>query len=92
MTGCGLRPSPPEPLAVKLAAVSMARFSDAIDTVSTLEAYELVQLAAQASGRRGEGVYVHPRLANSAATGAGSSTWRRSRTSLPRRQSTLHER
>ena len=51
MAGCGLRPSPPEPLAVKLAAVSMARFSDAIDTVSTLEAYELVQLAAQASGR-----------------------------------------
>ena len=49
--GCALRPSPPAPLEVSLAPVSMARFSDAIDTVSTLEAYELVQLAAQASGR-----------------------------------------
>ena len=36
---------------VKLALVQEARFSDAIDTVSTLEANELVQLAAQASGR-----------------------------------------
>ena len=51
LVGCGLRPAPPEPLAVTLAPVASARFSDAIDTVSTLEAYELVQLAAQASGR-----------------------------------------
>ena len=51
LVGCGLRPAPPEPLAVTLAPVGSARFSDAIDTVSTLEAYELVQLAAQASGR-----------------------------------------
>ena len=33
------------------ASVQLARFTDNVDTVSTLEAYELVQLAAQASGR-----------------------------------------
>ena len=31
--------------------MQLARFTDNVDTVSTLEAYELVQLAAQASGR-----------------------------------------
>lgn len=51
LAGCGLRPSPPDPLAVTLAPVAKARFNDVIETVSTLEAYELVQLAAQASGR-----------------------------------------
>jgi len=36
---------------VQQASVQLARFTDNVDTVSTLEAYELVQLAAQASGR-----------------------------------------
>ena len=51
VTACG--PSGPQrpPVAVQQAPVQLARFTDNIDTVSTLEAYSLVQLAAQASGR-----------------------------------------
>ena len=51
VTACG--PSGPQrpPVAVQQAPVQLARFTDDIDTVSTLEAYNLVQLAAQASGR-----------------------------------------
>ena len=51
LTSCG--PSGPKrpPVSVQQAPVQLARFTDNVDTVSTLEAYELVQLAAQASGR-----------------------------------------
>ena len=51
LTACG--PSGPKrpPVSVQQAPVQLARFTDNVDTVSTLEAYELVQLAAQASGR-----------------------------------------
>ena len=51
LSACG--PSGPQrpPVAVQQAPVENARFTDDVDTVSTLEAYELVQLAAQASGR-----------------------------------------
>jgi len=51
LTACG--PSDPQrpPVAVEQAPVQNARFTDDVDTVSTLEAYELVQLAAQTSGR-----------------------------------------
>ncbi|MGC6483716.1 MAG: efflux RND transporter periplasmic adaptor subunit [Synechococcus sp.] len=51
LTACG--PSGPRraPLAVQQATVQRARFTDEIHTVSTLEADNLVQLAAQASGR-----------------------------------------
>jgi len=51
VTACG--PSGPQrpPVAVQQAPVQLARFTDDIDTVSTLETYSLVQLAAQASGR-----------------------------------------
>ena len=38
-------------LPVQQASVLEAPFTDDIDTVSTLEAYELVELAAQTSGR-----------------------------------------
>ncbi|MCP9849852.1 efflux RND transporter periplasmic adaptor subunit [Cyanobium sp. Morenito 9A2] len=41
----------PRVLPVATAAVSPARFSDGVDTVSTLESDKLVQLAAQAGGR-----------------------------------------
>jgi len=51
LAACG-KPAPQRtPVAVQQAPVAEARFTDDIDTVSTLEAYELVQLAAQASGR-----------------------------------------
>ena len=51
LTACG--PSGPQrpPVAVEQAPVQNATFTDDVDTVSTLEAYELVQLAAQTSGR-----------------------------------------
>ena len=51
LTACG--PSDPQrpPVAVEQAPVQNAMFTDDVDTVSTLEAYELVQLAAQTSGR-----------------------------------------
>lgn len=51
LTACG--PSDPQrpPVAVEQAPVQNATFTDDVDTVSTLEAYELVQLAAQTSGR-----------------------------------------
>ena len=51
LTACG--PSGPKrpPVSVQQAPVEMARFTEDVDTVSTLEAYELVQLAAQATGR-----------------------------------------
>ncbi|MFL0745421.1 MAG: efflux RND transporter periplasmic adaptor subunit [Prochlorococcus sp.] len=50
LCSCG-RKSPPAPLMVKQASVTMAEFTDNIETMSTLEALEEVQLAAQASGR-----------------------------------------
>ena len=51
LAACG--PSTPQrpPLAVDQAPVEEARFTDDVDTVSTLEAHDLVQLAAQTSGR-----------------------------------------
>jgi RND family efflux transporter MFP subunit len=42
---------PPRVLPVRAEAVEPARFTEQVDTVSTLEALEEVQLAAQASGR-----------------------------------------
>jgi len=51
LAACG-KPAPQRPpVSVQLAPVQEARFTDDIDTVSTLEASNLVQLAAQASGR-----------------------------------------
>lgn len=53
LVGCR-PPEPPRsrpPLAVSVAPVWDASFGDVVDTVSTLEAVEEVQLAAQASGR-----------------------------------------
>lgn len=53
--GCGSEgPAPPEdqgPLRVQTQAVEVGRFRDVVDTVSTLEALDAVQLAAQAGGR-----------------------------------------
>ena len=51
LAACG--PSTPQrpPLAVDQAPVEEARFTDDVDTVSTLEAHDLVHLAAQTSGR-----------------------------------------
>ncbi len=53
LTACqGPPEAPPRPpLAVQLEEVRPARFADAVDTVSTLEALGEVQLAAQAGGR-----------------------------------------
>ena len=49
---CGRGGDPQRPIPeVQQAAVSEAAFTDDVDTVSTLEASDLVQLAAQASGR-----------------------------------------
>ncbi|MEB3170239.1 MAG: biotin/lipoyl-binding protein, partial [Synechococcaceae cyanobacterium] len=42
---------PARPLPVAVEAAAPARFTDHVDTVSTLEALEEVQLAAQAGGR-----------------------------------------
>ena len=51
--GCQSKPPPPvqRPVAVQAAAVVPAAFSQNVDTVSTLEAIDKVELAAQASGR-----------------------------------------
>ena len=52
LTGC--RPSSPEaarPLAVDTIAVNPATFRQEVATISTLDALEAVQLAAQAGGR-----------------------------------------
>ena len=54
-TGCG-RGGPDQgrergPLPVQTQSVAVARFSDVVDTLSTLEALDAVQLAAQAGGR-----------------------------------------
>ncbi|MEB3320895.1 MAG: efflux RND transporter periplasmic adaptor subunit [Cyanobium sp.] len=53
LLGCQGRPEAAArpPLPVQVAPVREARFTDAVDTVSTLEALEEVNLAAQASGR-----------------------------------------
>jgi membrane fusion protein (multidrug efflux system) len=51
LAACGKATPSRAPVAVEVAPVTEARFTDDIDTVSTLEAKELVQLAAQASGR-----------------------------------------
>ncbi|MEB3158110.1 MAG: efflux RND transporter periplasmic adaptor subunit [Synechococcus sp.] len=48
---CGASPPPRPPVAVQQAPVAMAQFTEDVETVSTLEAYQLVQLAAQTSGR-----------------------------------------
>jgi RND family efflux transporter MFP subunit len=50
--GCGQPPEPPpRQVQVKAEPVAQARFSDDVDTISTLEALSVVQLAAQAGGR-----------------------------------------
>ena len=53
LTACQGTPEAPArpPLAVQVEEARVARFADAVDTVSTLEAQGAVQLAAQASGR-----------------------------------------
>ncbi|MFM7642141.1 MAG: biotin/lipoyl-binding protein [Cyanobium sp.] len=53
LTGCQGGPEAPArpPLAVQAQETRIAPFADAVDTVSTLEALEEVQLAAQAGGR-----------------------------------------
>jgi len=53
LTACQGEPEAPArpPLAVQVEEARVARFADAVDTVSTLEALGEVQLAAQASGR-----------------------------------------
>lgn len=52
LSACGGKGEAQKPLPeVQQAAVTEASFTDDIDTVSTLEANDLVQLAAQASGR-----------------------------------------
>ena len=51
LTACASSAPRRPPVAVQQATVQEAQFTDDVDTVSTLEAFELVQLAAQASGR-----------------------------------------
>ncbi|MEB3263344.1 MAG: efflux RND transporter periplasmic adaptor subunit [Synechococcus sp.] len=52
LAACGKAPPPPQkPLAVSTAPVQIAPFSETVETVSTLEAIDEVQLAAQAGGR-----------------------------------------
>lgn len=52
LSACGGKGEAQRPLPeVQQAAVKEASFTDDIDTVSTLEANDLVQLAAQATGR-----------------------------------------
>lgn len=53
LLGCQSRQRPPlqRPLPVRSEPVSQSRFRDTIDTVSTLEAQQEVELAAQAGGR-----------------------------------------
>ena len=52
LSGCGDPPKPPpRQVQVKTEPVALARFSDDVDTISTLEALSVVQLAAQAGGR-----------------------------------------
>tara|TARA_B100001057_G_scaffold197283_1_gene197964 strand:+ start:730 stop:1830 length:1101 start_codon:yes stop_codon:yes gene_type:complete len=47
----GQAPQEPPPPKVQAAAATMAEFTEGVDTVSTLEASNLVELAAQSSGR-----------------------------------------
>ncbi|MEJ6585866.1 MAG: efflux RND transporter periplasmic adaptor subunit [Synechococcus sp. ChSW.bin.154] len=51
VSACGNSGERRPPLPVQQASVLEAPFTDDIDTVSTLEAYELVELAAQTTGR-----------------------------------------
>ncbi len=52
LAACGKPPAPPQkPLSVSTAPVQIAPFSEQVETVSTLEAIDEVQLAAQAGGR-----------------------------------------
>ncbi|MCT0247629.1 efflux RND transporter periplasmic adaptor subunit [Synechococcus sp. CS-205] len=52
LSGCGDPPKPPpRQVQVKTEPVTQARFSDDVDTISTLEALSVVELAAQAGGR-----------------------------------------
>jgi len=49
--GCNRQPPAPPPLTVQVAPLQERRFADTLDTVSTLEASEEVELASQAGGR-----------------------------------------
>ena len=53
LTGCGGSPPAPQQLKVQVSTqpVALGRFSNDVDTISTLEAIEEVQLAAQTNGR-----------------------------------------
>ena len=51
ITACGAAPPPPPPPRVEVEAVQRERFGHTLDTVSTLEASEEVELAAQVGGR-----------------------------------------
>ncbi|WP_259702782.1 MULTISPECIES: efflux RND transporter periplasmic adaptor subunit [Synechococcales] len=53
VTGCGGSPPPPPQRQVQVSTqpVALGRFSNDVDTISTLEAIEEVQLAAQTAGR-----------------------------------------
>ena len=52
VSACGSEaPKQPPPPKVQAAAVQMAEFTEGVDTVSTLEASNLVELAAQSGGR-----------------------------------------
>lgn len=51
LLGCQGTPAPPPPPAVQAAPLQERAFSSTLDTVSTLEANEEVELAAQAGGR-----------------------------------------
>jgi RND family efflux transporter MFP subunit len=51
LTGCQRATPPPPPPAVQATPLKERAFSNTLDTVSTLEAYEEVELAAQAGGR-----------------------------------------
>ena len=50
-SGCSRPPLPPPPLTVQVAPLQERPFADTLDTVSTLEASEEVELASQAGGR-----------------------------------------
>ena len=51
LLGCSGEVPPPQVLGVQAAALTSARFSETVDTISTLESVEKVNLAARANGR-----------------------------------------
>ena len=51
LSGCSRPPAPPPVLRVQVAPLQERLFTDSLDTVSTLEASEEVELASQAAGR-----------------------------------------